>query len=256
MVRLENLFSRKSRTKASSEDDGPNSQAGDFDDVSNRKAARQERRELLYAVVREAMAKLGILSTSYKFKVLSLDSQGSQYLIMMDLPKEMATQIHQMAEIESSIKENSRIRHRIDVNAVYWRFNDMGPGAARPAAASRSREDVNLDDLLAPTAMPVLKPAAPQARPPQRQEVQPGASKTPPEPGRRFAPIRSDEVQAFKQGGAGANKPKADPAAPRPSKPGNGFAPTQFAPSEFEPTRFMEEDDRNPLSRTQYGDLI
>ena len=43
------------------------------------------RRELLYAVVREAMVRAGVLSSSYKFKVLSLDPRGRQFLVMVDL---------------------------------------------------------------------------------------------------------------------------------------------------------------------------
>ena len=53
--------------------------------AANRKSERLERRELLYTVVRNAMTRAGVLSASFKFKVLSLDSRGRQYLIMMDL---------------------------------------------------------------------------------------------------------------------------------------------------------------------------
>ena len=44
----------------------------------NRKQERLERRELLYAVVREAMVRASVLSSTYKFKVLSLDPRGRQ----------------------------------------------------------------------------------------------------------------------------------------------------------------------------------
>ena len=52
---------------------------------ANRKQERMERRELLYAVVRDAMVRAGVLSSSYKFKVLSLDTHGRQFLVMVDL---------------------------------------------------------------------------------------------------------------------------------------------------------------------------
>ena len=58
--------------------------AGNPPGAANRKHERLERRELLYAVVREAMIQGRVLSSSYKFKVLSLDARGRQYL-MMDL---------------------------------------------------------------------------------------------------------------------------------------------------------------------------
>ena len=37
--------------------------------AANRKNERLERRELLYSVVREAMIRVGVLSSSYKFKI-------------------------------------------------------------------------------------------------------------------------------------------------------------------------------------------
>ena len=48
--------------------------------AANRKNERMERRELLYTVVRDAMVRAGVLSASYKFKVLSLDQRGSQFV--------------------------------------------------------------------------------------------------------------------------------------------------------------------------------
>ena len=61
------------------------------DFAANRKGERLERRELLYTVVRESLTAAGILSASYKFKVLSLDSRGRQYLIMMDIDRRYAS---------------------------------------------------------------------------------------------------------------------------------------------------------------------
>jgi hypothetical protein len=52
---------------------------------TNHRSEWLESRKLLYAEVRESMTRAGILSSSYKFKVLSLDSRSDQYLIMMDL---------------------------------------------------------------------------------------------------------------------------------------------------------------------------
>ena len=61
--------------------------------AANRRGERLERRELLYAVVRESMTSAGVLSSGYKFKVLSLDSRGVQYLIMMDLARQLVADI-------------------------------------------------------------------------------------------------------------------------------------------------------------------
>ncbi len=92
--------------------------------VSERKNLRLEQRELLYGVVRETMARLGLPMASYKYKVLSLDPQGREYLIMMDLTHEVASPAHLMSQIEPTITRDAKSRHNILVSAIYWRFNE------------------------------------------------------------------------------------------------------------------------------------
>ncbi len=244
MALLDNLFSKKSDTRhAPAHDAGPTSQPTEEEQAMDRKILRLERRELLYAVVRESMARVGMLSSSYKYKVLSLDSRGNQYLIMMDLPKEMAEHIGQLAEIEEVITQNARMRHRIDVTAVYWRINELSKNSVlrKPRAES---------EFASPPPAPARElwpePPAPQA---------PQPALAPGQRGRRFEPIRPDEVHAFKQALASGTKP--GPAARgKPARSGQEFAPTEFPPTEFEATRLDEEAEQMPLSRTQYGDLI
>src|SRR5688500_8997910 len=71
----------------------------------NRKQERLERRELLYAVVRESMVRAGVLSSTYKFKVLSLDPRGRQFLVMVDLSRGAGGDTHRLAEIEAMIAQ-------------------------------------------------------------------------------------------------------------------------------------------------------
>jgi hypothetical protein len=105
--------------------------------AANRKSERLERREMLYSVVREAMIKAGVLSSSYKFKVLSLDSRGRQYLIMMDLARQYAGETSRLAEIEGLIAQHAKHRHDILVTAVYWRVNEhVTAGLSRNAPVS------------------------------------------------------------------------------------------------------------------------
>lgn len=234
MVLLDHLFPRK-QPPQQPQKTGPTSQPTDDDQAAlDRKIQRLERRELLYAVVRESMARVGVLSSSYKYKVLSLDSRGNQYLIMMDLPQEMADNIGQLAEIEEVVKQNARQRHHIEVTAVYWRIQDMAKAAVlrKPKAEAQA----------APVATEA--PHDPIISAPVSSRAQ------------RFEPIRPDEVQAFKQALA-SGKPRGAPSSrPKPASR-QDFAPTEFLPSGFEPTRLREDDaDRMPLSRTQYGDLI
>lgn len=129
---------------------------------ANRKSERLQQRELLYAVVRDSMTKAGVLSSSYKFKVLSLDSRGRQYMIMMDLAGSHAGEVSRLAEMEGLIAQYAKARHDIQVTAVYWRLNQQAVAASAPARA----------------AAPV-------------------ASDAPSKPG--YEPLQADEVAAFKQ---------------------------------------------------------
>ncbi len=241
MVLLDNLFSKKPGAKPpAAQDAGPTNLTAEDEQALDRKGQRLERRELLYAVVRESMARVGVLSTSYKYKVLSLDSRGSQYLIMMDLPKEMAEHIGQLAEIEEVVTQTARMRHKIEVTAVYWRINEL----AKVSVLRKPRQEAE-----PAAARPATVPAAEAFLDAGR------AQPTVPGRNRRFEPIRPDEVNAFKQALANGVKTKPAPSPVR-GKPSD-FAPTEFPPTEFEATRINEEEvERMPLSRTQYGDLI
>jgi hypothetical protein len=140
------------------------------------KNERLERRELLYAVVRESMTAAGVLSSTYKFKVLSLDSNTSQYLIMMDLPREHLADPGHFAEIEGAIARSAKDRYDILVTAVYWRVNDLvtaGSGAAHGVQRAAQVQSVEIAQEPVPIA--------------------PVASVGP------FAPIQDEEVLAFKK---------------------------------------------------------
>ena len=149
-------------------------------DAASRRSERQERRELLYGVVRECMTAAGVLSSSYKFKVLSLDSGGRKYLIMVDLPREFLNKTAHFAETEGAIARAAKERHDLLVTAVYWRVNEQVTAAGQPASA--------------PAPAPV---------PPQQDQ-------TP------YAPLLQEEVLAFKRAiAAAAHGPVALPGVPR-----------------------------------------
>lgn len=244
--------------------------------AANRVNERMERRELLYIVVRDAMVRAGVLSASYKFKVLSLDQRGRQFLIMMDLAREYGGETVRLSEIEALIAQTAKTRYDIAVTAVYWRINDhvavglpqkgIAPhGAsvsAAPAAPSAPMPPV------APAPRPTPRPAAPerpllQPRPepvaaaPVRPAQPPGPLLTPTPPAPNlFDPIEADEVAAFKRALASAAAARPTSPAPlgvsvqtgpllHPSSSDTGFADTE-----------MPQDPRAPdLSSTQYGEL-
>lgn len=92
--------------------------------AGGRKQERSERRESLYAVVKETLTQVGVLSSSYTYKVLSLDPHGREFVVMMDVPAIQARDPGRLAEIEALIARNAKGRHGLLVTAVYWRVND------------------------------------------------------------------------------------------------------------------------------------
>lgn len=229
--------------------------------AANRKNERMERRELLYSVVRDAMVRAAVLSASYKFKVLSLDQRGRQFLVMMDLAREYGGDTARLSEIEALIAQTAKTRYDIAVNAVYWRLNDhvavgipqrglapKPPSAPvqaapvappRPAVAAAAVTPV-LPVRAAPVVAPVAAPVAAPARP------APAAT--------RFDPIEADEVAAFKQALAASARPA--PVAAAPGVPvRSGPMRSVLLQNDFAETELPDDSRAQDLSGTQYGDL-
>jgi hypothetical protein len=158
---------------------------------ANRKGERMAQRELLYSVVRDSMVSAGVLSSSYKFKVLSLDSRGRQFMVMVDLAADYGGNTLQLSEIEALIAQSAKSRHEIVVTAVYWRRNEhVAVGdPRRTARRSTPAQPVVLDSGPAPLeASP-----APQAS-------DPGATGPAGAPSlSSYDPILPAEVEAFKR---------------------------------------------------------
>lgn len=253
--------------------------------AANRKNERMERRELLYTVVRDAMVRAGVLSASYKFKVLSLDQRGRQFLVMMDLAREYGGETVRLSEIEALIAQTAKTRYDILVTAVYWRINDhvavgipqkgVAPqGASLQAAPPLARRPAPVVAAPAPVvaapARPAPVPAAAATAPaPLRPAVAapvlapaaaPTAPAAAPRPAPRYEPIEADEVAAFKcalASAAGTTATAAPLAAAKPGVPvrsGPLLPPSQ--PTGFEDTEMPGADGPAPdLSSTQYGEL-
>ena len=200
-------------------------------------------------ILAEAMARAGVLSASYKFKVLSLDARGRQFLVMVDLARDHGGETALLAELEASIAQGAKSRHDILVTAVYWRMNEhVAVGDLNARAKSGDSHPVPLEAAPAP----VSRPAAPVEAPAPRS---------------RFEPIQPDEVAAFKQAlAAGAANPGAAAAAAvgvaqgasaRAFDGSNRHGPQSYTLlTGFEDTELPDSDQRMPaLSGTQYGDL-
>ncbi len=97
------------------------------------RAQRMAHRDQLFGVIRESMLNSGVLSSGFRFKVLSLDGRGEEFLVMMDLPEGAAGDIAGLGHVERAIVDTALTRHGIVVKAVYWReYRDI----SRPGVAS------------------------------------------------------------------------------------------------------------------------
>ena len=191
-----------------------------------RKAKRHARREQLYVAVRESMTRAGVLSASYKFKVLSLDQRGDQFLVMMDVHPSLGHQVEKLSEGEALIVQTAKTLFGILVTSVYWRL------------------DIKADQG-------GLKHAGFEARPAHAQDGANHAPKKPAVP--RYEPIQHDEVAAFKQAlaTASAHAPSAVDAS---GKSRSGLRSYTLITG-FEDTEMPESAAAPALSATQYGEL-
>lgn len=215
---------------------------------ARRKGERAARRELLYTVVREAMVRAGVLSASYKFKVLSLDTEGRQFLIMMDLAQSTGRDAGNLSEIEALIAQSAKARHNLLVTAVYWRINDhvsVGRADARHSHRQVDSQPAPLD------SQPVPLHSAPQPL-----VVVAAAARGP-----AYEPIQADEVEAFKRALLAGSRPAPLSATPEAGTPradvGKAHGPRSFTLlTGYEDTELPESDPKAPiLSGTQYGEL-
>jgi len=236
-----------------------------------RRSERTERRELLYTAVRDAMVRAGVLSAGYKFKVLSLDQRGAQFLVMMDLAPEYASDMERLAEIETLIAQSAKTRFDIVVPAIYWRNNPqivVGTAVRLATTAGQPQQRVSEFAAAAAQASPVV--VRPTATPPQVAQtplpppaaLAPAAAQStatvPRGTGPHFDPIEADEVAAFKQALAKAatHVPVVEPGVAKRSGP---LLPPTPVLTGFEDTVMPSQEGRSAggsdLSSTQYGEL-
>jgi hypothetical protein len=216
------------------------------DVAARRKSERARLRDLLYNVVRESMVRVGVLSSSFKFKVLATDPRGRKFIVMMDLSREFGSEISQLAEIEALICQSAKARHNIVVSSVYWRAETATPdnksSSAHPGEKYRATVPGAALDAPGPT-----QPDLPKSK---------------------FDPILADEITALQRALAAGSAGAADAlAAPASAKIAHnpalltGFENTEIIESEMPDhevaeTEMLDDEARYPaLSATQYGDL-
>jgi hypothetical protein len=201
------------------------------DPLTDLKQQRHERREHLYDVVRSVMLRSEVLASRYKFKVLSLDARGRQFLVMIDLLGDEVLAPARWSAVEQLMAMTAAQRHDLQIKSVYWRLAPLAAGTV-PASAVAPRAPMNA--AIPASAVPASEP----------------------ETNRRHAydPIDQEEVMAFKKAIASSTPSEA-------LLPENGQVVTSgprkpAPPPGYEDTQLLEPDDTgSPLSRTQYGGL-
>ena len=196
-----------------------------------RKVKRHARREQLYVAIRESMTRAGVLSASYKFKVLSLDQRGDQFLVMMDVASGLSGRAEKLIEIETLLISTAKTLFSIYVTSVYWRTD------YRSVAANAVNFGISQPAVLESQPLP-LEAAKPAVK-------NPGAQ--------RYDPIHDDEMTAFKQALVAASA--LHPAIPDGTGKSRSGLRSLTLITGFEDTEMPESSAAPTLSATQYGEL-
>jgi hypothetical protein len=196
--------------------------------ISPRRGRRILRREQLFSVVRESLIRGGVLSTSYDFKVLTLDANGDSFLVLVDLalPAEAMPDAY-LLEVERWIQSSALARHDMSVPSVYWRRKavhdqrGIALRAAVDAQTKRATPSISAADEFVDES-PTAIPAPPRSSPLQRAQA-----------------VEADEVEAFRRA--------LEVVAP-PLRDGMNTADLHMSVPE-------SHSDFSALSETQYGKL-
>jgi hypothetical protein len=131
---LRNLFSSGERAKSAPA--GPETAPVRM----NLEERMEFRREMLYEAIKVTMQAHGILSASYRFRVVRNDRRGHMYSVLMDLSTDFLHNREgrqaQLLALGAAIGKNAAARYTIMVSGVYWRVNDQIQGfeTSRPGA--------------------------------------------------------------------------------------------------------------------------
>jgi hypothetical protein len=111
----------------------------------------RQQRGCLFEVVRECMIASGVLSSAYKFKVLSADATHQQFMVLFDLSHELHTDTHRLSDMEQLIRVTAQRRYELQIKACFWRIE---PAPTHPSTLPASQT----------TPTPTPEPAAEDTR--------------------------------------------------------------------------------------------
>jgi len=212
----------------------------------DRKVKRHARREQLYVAIRDSMTRAGMLSASYKFKVLSLDQNGNEFLVMMDVAHHLTTSAGKLSDTEEIIIRSAKAGYGIVVTAVYWRFD-----------RKTALELVSTPAMGFPAAVAIPVAAAVRAE----DFVNTQSDDIPSDAKKRNDPLLEEEVAAFKRALTATHTASAVPAAliavtvAGAAGKASGVLKSYTLITGFEDTEIPDSPEIPALSATQYGDL-
>lgn len=194
---------------------------------------RHGRRDALFDVVREAMLKAGALSSQFKFKVLTLNGAGTQFMVMLTLPPMAPEDLRKIGGVEMDITRLARLKHGISVDGVYWRATEI---VTRPIATPThlfSSPNLRHSQPNSMSAMLASRLASPESRHPRN-------------------PICDDELRALQHATTSTVRHRGRLAD-------SGQILPTLAASEFADTDVLDFGEARPydnqLSSTQYAGL-
>lgn len=105
------------------------------------------RREMLFDSVKTTMQSHGILSGSYRFKVVRADKRGHSFVVMVDLSTDFMDseqgQSRPLQALGASMTKTALGRYGVGIAAVYWRINPELKGFDPERVAPASAEDTS-----------------------------------------------------------------------------------------------------------------
>jgi hypothetical protein len=205
--------------------------------ADERRIRRHARREQLYVAVRESMTRSGVLAATYKFKVLSLDQPGNEFLVMVDLSMDFEGITAQLGAMEALIMQSAKARFGIIVPTVYWRMDAAHAAASVKPTPAKEVKEIERPSVPGPV---VDAPGAASGRP-VRAAI-------------RRDPLEADEVAAFRQALLAASA-KAPAAVLDTGARARRAISSYTLLTGFEDTELPESAASPGLSKTQYGDL-
>lgn len=260
-----------------------------------RRQERELRRETLFGVVRDCISQNKLFNQGYKFKVLSIDSHGKQFIVLIDLSVASLQDKGPsgLLMIEDRLAR-AALAKGISIQAVYWRYFAHSLATKRDTASSASVNPVAAGASTTTTEPVQNTPAeaSPQVAPttikrdlsslsskpvlPARQEfaaTQPGFAKSGgvaaafpntqvmTSESDAAAQLEAEELAAFKQALARAKGQKGEQQESihqvEPTTPAITPVETNnLLLTGYEDTeQAFDEEDMDALSKTQYGGL-